>query len=98
MLMTCAIVEAVSGSVTVRRAVVTGGAQGIGAAIARRLATDGTRIAILDRQFDAACPGSASFDGIAVAVDLAEPADVERACVRAVDLLGGCDVLVNDAG
>jgi 3-oxoacyl-[acyl-carrier protein] reductase len=81
-----------------RRAIVTGGAQGIGAAIVRRLAADGTRIAILDRQVDAAREVVAPFDGVAVAVDLAEPADVARACKRAADLLGGCDVLVNDAG
>jgi NAD(P)-dependent dehydrogenase (short-subunit alcohol dehydrogenase family) len=81
-----------------RRAIVTGGAQGIGAAIVRRLAADGTRIAILDRQVDAARDVAAPFDGVAVAVDLAEPADVARACARAADLLGGCDVLVNDAG
>jgi 3-oxoacyl-[acyl-carrier protein] reductase len=98
MLMTCAIVEGVSGSVTVRRAIVTGGAQGIGAAIARRLAADGTRVAILDRRLDAARSVAAPFDGVAVAVDLAEPADLERACTRAADLLGGCDVLVNNAG
>jgi 3-oxoacyl-[acyl-carrier protein] reductase len=88
----------VSASATPRRAIVTGGARGIGAAIVRRLAADGIRIAVLDRLVDAARAVVAPYDGLVVAVDLAEPADVERACAEAVAVLGGCDVLVNDAG
>jgi 3-oxoacyl-[acyl-carrier protein] reductase len=88
----------VSGSRSSLRAIVTGGAQGIGAAIVRRLAADGMRTAVLDQHDDAARAVVAPFDGVAVAVDLADPADLERACARAVELLGGCDVLVNNAG
>ncbi len=40
-----------------RRAVVTGGAQGIGAAIARRLAAEGARVAVLDLNAKAAAAG-----------------------------------------
>jgi NAD(P)-dependent dehydrogenase (short-subunit alcohol dehydrogenase family) len=81
-----------------RKAIVTGGARGIGAAIVRRLAADGTRVAVLDRLIDEALALVGPIDGVAVAVELAEPAAVERACTRAVALLGGCDVLVNNAG
>jgi NAD(P)-dependent dehydrogenase (short-subunit alcohol dehydrogenase family) len=81
-----------------RKAIVTGGARGIGAAIVRRLAADGTRVAVLDRLRDEALAVVGPIDGVAVAVELAEPAAVKRACTRAVALLGGCDVLVNNAG
>ena len=70
---------------TGRTAIVTGGAQGIGAAIAKRLATDGARVQVWD------------LEG-APAVDVSDPAGVERAAARAVQQLGKIDVLVNNAG
>ena len=81
-----------------RRAVVTGGARGIGAAIVRRLAAAGATVAILDREADGARAVAAEVGGVAIAVDLADPAAVDDACAAAVAALGGCDVLVNDAG
>jgi 3-oxoacyl-[acyl-carrier protein] reductase len=70
---------------TGRTAIVTGGAQGIGAAIAKRLAADGARVQVWD------------LEG-APAVDVSDPAGVERAAARAVQQLGKIDVLVNNAG
>ena len=80
------------------RAVVTGGARGIGAAIVARLAADGATVAVLDRDLSGAAAVAAGVGGFAVEVDLAEPSSVAAACATAIEGLGGCDVLVNDAG
>ena len=80
------------------RVVLTGGARGIGAASARRLAADGAAVVILDRLRD---PGKAVADeigGSLVEVDLADPTATRAATEAAIDLLGGVDVLVNNAG
>ena len=68
-----------------RTAVVTGGAQGIGAAIVKRLQTSGAKVVIWD------------LDG-SPKVDVADPASVQAAAERAVKELGKVDVLVNNAG
>jgi 3-oxoacyl-[acyl-carrier protein] reductase len=68
-----------------RTAVVTGGAQGIGAAIAERLRASGARVEIWD------------LDG-SPKVDVSDPASVDAAAKRALRELGQIDVLVNNAG
>ncbi|MFY9315499.1 MAG: SDR family NAD(P)-dependent oxidoreductase [Burkholderiales bacterium] len=68
-----------------RTAVVTGGMQGIGAAIVKRLESSGAKVRIWD---------VAGFDP----VDVTDPASVERAAAKAAADLGGIDVLVNNAG
>ena len=73
------------------RVLVTGGASGIGRAVARELAARGAAVAVLDRDTTAA-------DGIAVQADVTDDRTVERAVGEAVDALGGLDVLVNNAG
>jgi 3-oxoacyl-[acyl-carrier protein] reductase len=78
-----------------RRAVVTGGAAGIGLAIAQRLAASGARVAIWDR--DAASAGVPGFPH-AETVDVANAASVERAAASTAQALGGIDVLVCSAG
>jgi NAD(P)-dependent dehydrogenase (short-subunit alcohol dehydrogenase family) len=78
-------------------AIVTGGAQGIGRAIADGLAADGARVVVADlRGADeaaAAYPG-----GVGVTVDVASEADVARMVEETVEQCGSVDVLVNNAG
>ncbi|WP_122614711.1 3-oxoacyl-ACP reductase FabG [Streptomyces sp. Tu 4128] len=86
-----------------RVAVVTGGARGIGAATARRLAQDGFAVAVLDLD-EAACADTVATiekDGgraVAVGVDVADAQRVESALARVAIELGPVSVLVNNAG
>ena len=84
-----------------RRIVVTGGARGIGAEIARQFAGAGARVAILDRLVDDASALVADFGGaesFAVSCDLADATSTTAAMDTAIGRLGGIDVLVNNAG
>ena len=86
-----------------RVAIVTGAARGIGAATARRLATDGAAVAVLDLD-EAACKPtvdqieSAGGRALAVGADVSDPAQVEAAVTRVSDELGPPAILVNNAG
>src|SRR5215203_1881097 len=82
---------AVNGPLVGRRALITGGASGIGKACAVRLAGDGAEVVVVDRDAEAAKAVAAEVGGTAVAVDLSD-----LAAVDALDL--GVDVLVNNAG
>lgn len=80
------------------RVVVTGGARGIGGRIASTLAGEGASVVILDRLADEGAACASEIGGCFIEVDLADPADAERATADAVAELGGIDVLVNCAG
>lgn len=80
-----------------KRAVVTGGAQGIGAAIALRLAAEGARVAVLDIDGDAA-RAVLSEPHIGVACDVSDTMSVDQAFAEVNARFGGIDVLVNNAG
>jgi 3-hydroxybutyrate dehydrogenase len=82
---------AVNGPLVGRRALITGGASGIGKACAVRLAQDGADVVVVDRDGEAAKAVAAEVGGTAVAVDLS---DLDA--VDALDL--AVDVLVNNAG
>ena len=87
------------------RVLVTGAAQGIGLAIARRFAEEGARIALNDRDdgpalaaAHASLPPVAAGPHCAVPGNVADEAAVEQFVAAALAGLGGLDVLVNNAG
>ena len=84
-------------------ALVTGGGSGLGEASARRLAGEGAKVGVLDRdeangQRVVAALGKAGHDALFVAVDVADYGSVEAAVSRVVDRFGRLDVAVNSAG
>ncbi|MHA6346800.1 SDR family NAD(P)-dependent oxidoreductase [Roseivivax sp. CAU 1761] len=75
-------------------ALVAGGGSGLGAATARHLAGRGARVAVLDRDADAARAVAASCGGLAVTADVTEAAAVEAAFAAAAEALGGAPRIV----
>ena len=85
---------------TGRTALITGGAQGIGLAIARRFATQGARIVIgdLDETKAKEAAASLSADAIGVRCDVASAADVAALIDAATAAFKTVNVMVNNAG
>jgi 2-hydroxycyclohexanecarboxyl-CoA dehydrogenase len=81
-----------------KTAFVTGGASGIGASTARRLAAEGARVAIGDLNEEGAREVAGELDGFACALDVTDTSSVRAGITAAVDELGDIDVLVNNAG
>jgi NAD(P)-dependent dehydrogenase (short-subunit alcohol dehydrogenase family) len=87
-----------------KRALVTGAARGIGAAIAKELAHKGANVAITyEKSADAAAALIRSIEelgrkAIAIQADSADPVAVKRSVDEAAERLGGLDILVNNAG
>lgn len=86
-----------------RVALVTGGGQGLGRAIARRLACEGARVAIAQRNPEplertAADIRAAGGEVIAVPTDVAVPEQVDRLAEAVQEAFGGVDILINNAG
>jgi 3-oxoacyl-[acyl-carrier protein] reductase len=85
---------------TGRTAVITGGAQGIGLAIARRFADSGARIVIGDLDETKAKEAAAALnaDAIGVGCDVASGADVTALLDAATAAFGSINIMVNNAG
>ena len=84
-------------------AVVTGGARGIGKAIAETLASFGAKIVIADVLGDlgeetAQALRANGHEAVAIETDVRDEAQVRRLISRSVDEMGGIDILVNNAG
>lgn len=90
-------------------AIITGASRGIGAAIARRFAAEGAKVAIVARTLDAGGPLVGSLNEVAekiraaggtvlaIQADLTDSTDLARIVETAVAGLGGLDILVNNA-
>jgi NAD(P)-dependent dehydrogenase (short-subunit alcohol dehydrogenase family) len=86
-----------------RVAAITGGASGIGLGVARQLAADGHRVAVLDRNAEAASAAAAELQAegataFAVVVDVADRQSVEQAYEQVRAELGPIEILVTSAG
>ena len=79
-------------------AIVTGGASGLGAATARRLAREGAKVAVLDLNIKLAESVAAEIGGVAVSCDVADAASAEAAILAAAKAHGPARVLINCAG
>ena len=80
-----------------RVAIVTGGGSGIGQAICESFAREGARVAVLDRDGDAAAAVAAEVGGTAVTLDVADPAACADAVAQVADRLGPPCILVCSA-
>ena len=83
-----------------RVAVVTGGGTGVGAAVARALASNGWSTIICGRRPEILEQVAAEFDepGLTARVDVSDPSDVDRLFSLAVESFGRVDLLFNNAG
>ncbi|WP_298227655.1 glucose 1-dehydrogenase [Gryllotalpicola sp.] len=83
-----------------RVAIVTGAAQGIGAAIAKELAADGVTVVVADINAEGAEKVAAEIGGTAASqkLDISDEANVAQAVKEVEDEFGRIDILVNNAG
>ena len=87
-------------------AVITGGAQGLGFAIAERFVAEGARVVLGDVNLEATESAAAQLGGLgpggaaalAVRCDVTSAVDVDTLVTTAVDRFGGLDIMVNNAG
>lgn len=81
------------------RILISGGARGIGAACVRKFASDGHSVAFIYRSAHEAAQRLADGCGaVAICADISRPNEAREAVAKAIEALGGIDVLVNNAG
>jgi len=79
-------------------AVVTGAANGFGLAVATRLADEGAKLVLVDRDVEALNAAAEKLGGLAVAADVSKEEEVDRYVAAAVDAHGRIDLFFNNAG
>jgi len=79
-------------------ALVTGAGQGIGAAIARRLASAGAKVGVFDLNGDAAATLASEIGGIALNADVTSESDIDAALAKLTRAAGPIGIVVNNAG
>ena len=89
--------------VTDRTAVVTGGASGLGAALARLFASEGMRVVVADIAAEGAADVARSLEAsgaraVAARVDVGDPGSLEALAETAAEAFGGCDLLAANVG
>ena len=89
--------RAETGQLAGRVAVVTGGADGIGAGIVRRFHAEGAQVVVADFNEDRGRATAAEVDGLFVKCDVAQRADVVGVVEAAVSTYGAVDIVVNNA-
>ncbi len=85
-------------SLSGRVALVTGGGKGLGEAIARRLAAEGAKVAVLGRDTVALHAVARSIEGLALEADVTDHRAVEAAVAKVNSAWGGIAILVQNAG
>lgn len=88
-----------NGKLTNKVAIITGGARGIGAAVARRYAEEGARVVVADRLLDEAKSVAAALGhgAFAVALDVTDPQSIAAMVTDVISQAGQIDILVNGA-
>lgn len=81
-----------------KTALVTGGASGFGAGIARKFAAEGARVMVADLNLAEAKTIAAEIGGVAQLCDVSQADSVEEMKVEALKTFGSLDILVNNAG
>jgi NAD(P)-dependent dehydrogenase (short-subunit alcohol dehydrogenase family) len=79
-------------------ALVTGGAMGIGFAVAKALTEAGAQVVVADREAEAGKQSAAEVGGLFVRTDVAEDDELRRMIETAERFGGGLDIVVNNAG
>jgi glucose 1-dehydrogenase len=81
-----------------RIAVITGGAQGIGRAIAERFLAEGAKVLLADVNVETLAKTAAELGSAQCPTDVSKQADIDRMVQTAIDAFGQIDILVNNAG
>jgi meso-butanediol dehydrogenase/(S,S)-butanediol dehydrogenase/diacetyl reductase len=85
-----------------KKVIVTGASSGIGRATAERFLSEGASVALVGRREgalqDIASRTASAGNAFVIAADLSDEEQTERCIARAVEMMGGLDVLVNAAG